>query len=61
MGAKLFKSLLLYEGEYINRPFLDILNRLEKQLTLLMWTNGLRCESYEMKSRMIVKVMMKRR
>lgn len=29
MGAKLFKSLLLYEGENINRPFLDILNQLE--------------------------------
>ena len=30
MGAKLFKSLLLYEGENIDKPFLDILNRLEK-------------------------------
>jgi len=29
MGAKLFKSVLLYEGENINKPFLDILNRLE--------------------------------
>ena len=29
MGAKLFKSLLLYEGENINKPFLDILNQLE--------------------------------
>jgi hypothetical protein len=29
MGAKLFKSVLLYEGENVNRPFLDILNRLE--------------------------------
>ena len=30
MGAKLFKSLLLYQGENIDKPFLDILNRLEK-------------------------------
>ena len=30
MGAKLFKSLLLYQGENIDRPFLDILNSLEK-------------------------------
>ena len=30
MEAKLFKSLLLYEGENIDKPFLDILNRLEK-------------------------------
>ena len=29
MGAKLFKSVLLYEGENVNNPFLDILNRLE--------------------------------
>lgn len=29
MGAKLFKSVLLYEGENVNRPFLDILNQLE--------------------------------
>ncbi len=29
MGAKLFKSVLLYQGESINKPFLDILNRLE--------------------------------
>jgi len=29
MGAKLFKSLLLYEGENVNKPFLDILNQLE--------------------------------
>jgi len=29
MGAKLFKSILLFEGENINRSFLDILNRLE--------------------------------
>ncbi|MGZ5208625.1 MAG: hypothetical protein ACXWB0_06375 [Sulfuricurvum sp.] len=29
MGAKLFKSVLLYEGENINKPFLDILNGLE--------------------------------
>ena len=30
MGAKLFKALLLYQGENIDRPFLDILNSLEK-------------------------------
>lgn len=30
MGAKLFKSILLYQGENINKPFLDILNQLEK-------------------------------
>ena len=30
MGAKLFKSVLLYEGENIDKPFLDILNQLEK-------------------------------
>ena len=30
MGAKLFKSLLFYEGENVDKPFLDILNRLEK-------------------------------
>ena len=29
MGAKLFRALLLYQGENINRPFLDLLNRLE--------------------------------
>ena len=29
MGAKLFKSVLLYEGENTNKPFLDILNQLE--------------------------------
>lgn len=29
MGAKLFKSLLLYQGENVNKPFLDILNQLE--------------------------------
>lgn len=29
MGAKLFKSVLLYQGENVNKPFLDILNRLE--------------------------------
>jgi len=29
MGAKLFKALLLYQGENINKPFLDILNQLE--------------------------------
>jgi uncharacterized protein with HEPN domain len=30
IGAKLFKSLLLYQGENVNRPFIDILNQLEK-------------------------------
>ena len=30
MGAKLFKSVLLYQGENVNKPFLDILNQLEK-------------------------------
>ncbi len=30
MGAKLFKSFLLFQGENINKPFLDILNELEK-------------------------------
>jgi hypothetical protein len=30
MGAKLFKSVLLYQGENIDKPFLDILNQLEK-------------------------------
>jgi len=29
MGAKLFKSVLLHEGENVNKPFLDILNQLE--------------------------------
>ncbi len=29
MGAKLFKSILLYQGENVNKPFLDILNQLE--------------------------------
>ena len=30
IGAKLFKGLLLYQGKNINKPFLDILNQLEK-------------------------------
>lgn len=30
MGAKLFKSVLLYLGESTDKPFLDILNQLEK-------------------------------
>ena len=30
IGAKLFKSFLLYQGETTNKPFLDILNYLEK-------------------------------
>lgn len=30
VGAKLFKSILMYQGENIDKPFLDILNQLEK-------------------------------
>lgn len=30
IGAKLFRGLLLYQGENIDKPFLDILNQLEK-------------------------------
>jgi hypothetical protein len=30
MGAKLFKAFLLYQGENIDKPFLDILTSLEK-------------------------------
>jgi uncharacterized protein with HEPN domain len=30
LGAKIFKNLLLYQGENVNKPFLDILNRLEE-------------------------------
>ena len=30
MGAKLFKNFLLMQGENVNKPFLDILNRLEE-------------------------------
>ena len=30
MGAKLFKAILLYEGENTDKSFLDILNALEK-------------------------------
>ena len=30
MGAKIFKNFLLYQGENVNMPFLDILNRLEE-------------------------------
>lgn len=30
IGGKLFKGLLLYQGENIDKPFLDILNQLEK-------------------------------
>ena len=39
MGAKLFKSFLLYQGENIHRPFLDILNILERVgiLEVEMW------------------------
>ena len=34
MGAKLFRSLLAYEGENIDRPFLDLLNVLERMEVL---------------------------
>ena len=30
IGAKLFKTFLMYQGENIDKPFLDILNSLEK-------------------------------
>jgi hypothetical protein len=30
MGAKLFKAYLLYQGENVDKPFLDILHSLEK-------------------------------
>jgi uncharacterized protein with HEPN domain len=30
IGAKLFKSFLLYQGENVDKPFRDILNRFEK-------------------------------
>jgi uncharacterized protein YkuJ len=30
MGVKLFKSVLLYQGENVKIPFLDILNQLER-------------------------------
>lgn len=30
IGAKLFKAFLLYQGENVDRPFLDILNSLER-------------------------------
>jgi uncharacterized protein with HEPN domain len=30
MEAKLFRSLLLYQGKNVNKPFLDILNQFEK-------------------------------
>ena len=30
IGAKLFKSILLHQGENIDKPFLDILNQIEK-------------------------------
>ena len=36
MGAKLFKALLLYQGENIDKPFLDLLNRLEKMKNINM-------------------------
>lgn len=35
MGAKLFKSYLLAQGENVDKPFIDILNQLEK-LDILM-------------------------
>lgn len=30
IGAKLFKAFMLYQGENIDKPFLDLLNTLEK-------------------------------
>ena len=30
MGNRLFKAILLYQGEDVNKPFLDILNSLER-------------------------------
>ncbi len=30
MGAKLFKAFMLYQGENVDKPFLNILNSLEK-------------------------------
>ena len=34
MGAKLFKTYLLYQGENVDKPFLDILDRFEKMQIL---------------------------
>ena len=36
VGAKLFKAFLLYQGEDTQKPFLDILNSLEKSRVLLV-------------------------
>jgi hypothetical protein len=40
IGAKLFKAFLLYQGENVDCPFLDILNELENCI-LLMWKSSL--------------------
>jgi len=43
MGAKLFKAILAYEGENTDKPFLDILNELEKmQIIDVEWWFELR-------------------
>ena len=34
IGAKLFKTYLLYQGENVDKPFLDILDRFEKMKIL---------------------------
>jgi hypothetical protein len=59
IGAKLFKSVMLYEGENVNRPFLDILNRLEAMdiINIESWS---KLENSEMKSPMITTNTMKR-
>ncbi len=36
MGGRLFKSFLLYQGENTDKPFLDILNRLEAMNVLIV-------------------------
>ena len=38
MGTKLFKSVLMYQGENVNKPFLDILNTIYKLKTDLKET-----------------------
>jgi len=36
VGAKLFKAFMLYQGDDAERPFLDILNSLEKSKVLMV-------------------------
>lgn len=36
IGAKLFKAFMLYQGDDTDRPFLDILNSLEKARVLMV-------------------------